>query len=116
MSRCMVLLVSVLVACSEPEPSNDDGIAEVGSGGGGGNSPVGSECMVDDDCVTMVCWDFNDYDSYCGGTVCSDTCETDADCVALAEAASAMQPEDAQCGMDGRCDLVGTGVGSFTCA
>jgi hypothetical protein len=78
--------------------------------------PTGAECRMDAQCLSGVCWDFNAYDECCGGTVCSGTCETDRDCLGLAQAAGAPNPEGASCGVDGRCDLVGTGLGSFVCA
>ncbi len=77
---------------------------------------TGQECMTDDDCASGVCWDFNDYDSCCGGTACSGTCRSDEDCVALATDAGAKSPEGATCGKDGRCSLVGSGIGSWACA
>lgn len=85
-------------------------------GGGEGGGPVGGSCETDDDCPTRVCWNFNDYDSLCGGTVCSTDCESDQDCIDAAQAAGAASPDAANCGSDGLCDLVGTGLGSFQCA
>jgi hypothetical protein len=77
---------------------------------------TGDECMADADCASGVCWNFSDYDPCCFGTACSDACETDGDCQALAADAGATAPENARCGADGLCDLVGTGLGSWACA
>jgi hypothetical protein len=77
---------------------------------------TGDECESDSDCASGICWNFSDYDPCCFGTACSDVCRTDADCIALAQEAGAAMPEDATCGADNRCDLVGTGLGSWACA
>ncbi|MBW2461846.1 MAG: hypothetical protein JRH11_09375 [Deltaproteobacteria bacterium] len=74
-----------------------------------------SGCTTDDQCVEGVCWDFHDYDSLCGGTVCSTTCTVQADCQTAASDAGAGSPVDASCGSDGRCNFMGTGLGSFFC-
>ena len=79
-------------------------------------APTGDECRGDDQCASGVCWDLNDYDQFCFGTVCSGLCTTKADCVALATAANAATPDAAQCGADGKCDLMSTGLGLFACA
>jgi hypothetical protein len=60
-----------------------------------------------------VCWDFNDYDPFCFGAVCSVTCQGDDDCVLAFD--KAPNPGNAMCGNDKRCDPVGTGVGAFAC-
>jgi hypothetical protein len=78
--------------------------------------PTGSPCGADEHCTSGVCWDFNDYDPCCFGTVCSGPCETDDECIELAQVAEAPDPPGAQCGPDGRCDLMGAGLGSFACA
>ncbi len=77
---------------------------------------TGTECLSDAECLSGVCWDFNTYDECCFGTVCSGRCESDGDCIDLANAANASSPDTATCGTDGRCDLVGTGLGLFGCA
>lgn len=64
-----------------------------------GRPQVGGDCEVDS-----------------GGKVCSAMCETDQACVDMAKDAGASSPDRAQCGDDRRCDLVGTGLGSFVCA
>lgn len=83
---------------------------------GEGQPRVGDTCNVDGDCPSNICWDFHDYDSLCGGKVCSATCKTDQDCIDMARNAGASSPDRAQCATDERCDLVGTGLGSFVCA
>jgi hypothetical protein len=93
-----IALIAVVVAC------------------GDGRQVVGGDCDVDSDCPSNICWDFHAYDSLCGGKVCSAKCETDQACVDMAEDAGASSPDRAQCGDDQRCDLVGTGLGSFVCA
>jgi hypothetical protein len=75
-----------------------------------------SDCERDNQCETGVCWDFHDYDSLCGGSVCSLECGTDFDCQAAADEAGGSDPAAARCGEDGKCDLVGTGLGSFVCS
>jgi hypothetical protein len=81
-----------------------------------GTIPVGGDCTDDAECQSGVCWDFADYDPLCFGAVCSGECRTDDDCIQLATDAGAQSPEGAHCGDDGRCDLVGTGLGTFACA
>ena len=73
-------------------------------------------CTMDSECAENVCWDFNDFDEYCGGTVCSRACTGDAECVTAATAASAANPENASCASDNTCDFVGTGLGLFVCS
>jgi hypothetical protein len=100
----------LLVAFSLPADSG----ADAASG-----SPVGSGgCTSDTDCASNVCWDFAEYDPLCGGTVCSVSCTTDAECVDAARTAGATSPDGAACGSDGRCDLVSTGLpgAAFVCA
>ena len=77
---------------------------------------VGSDCEEDVDCATGVCWDFNDYDPLCFGSVCSIGCGVTQDCFDAFTAAGAPDPGSATCGIDGRCDPVGTGFGAFACA
>jgi hypothetical protein len=95
----------------------ETGETDVGEDAGttGPLTPVGMECRADGDCESGVCWDFADYDRACYGTICSGECESDDDCIALATDAGAPSPELATCGDDGRCDLVGTGLGAFVC-
>jgi hypothetical protein len=79
--------------------------------------PTGtSDCSVDSDCASGVCWDFKTYDPWCGGTMCTETCLTDADCHQLFTTLGAPTPLDASCGFDGRCNPLGTGLGAFWCA
>ncbi len=78
--------------------------------------PVGAACSEDVQCATGVCWDFADYDPYCFGAVCSDTCQTTAECVTIFTNAGASSPQSATCGPDNRCDPVSTGIGAFACA
>ncbi len=73
-------------------------------------------CTSDAQCAEGVCWDFADYDSLCGGTVCSLSCTTTAECVSAATTAGASSPSAATCGSDGKCDFVSTGLGTFFCA
>ena len=62
-----------------PSESTDGGttigVGETGpvgsSSGGFGPLNIGDECMDDAECMTGVCWDFNDYDPMCFGTACS---------------------------------------------
>ena len=83
---------------------------------GVGELEIGAECEVDEDCVTGVCWDFNDYDPFCGGTACSASCETTEECVAIMTAAGAPFPGESVCGADERCTTLGTGFGLYFCA
>jgi hypothetical protein len=76
----------------------------------------GEICEQDEDCLSGVCWDLNDYDPLCFGTACSDTCLSHADCQELAELAGAQDPDRATCGHEGLCNLFGTGLGEFVCS
>ena len=78
--------------------------------------PIGFECTDDAECISGLCWDFADYDPWCGGAVCSDRCEDDGICIEYAAMAGASSPEDALCGFDGLCNFVSAGLGSFWCA
>ncbi len=78
--------------------------------------PIGAECTQNQDCISGVCWNFADYDPWCGGAVCSDRCEDTEYCVELAFEAGAGDPTGALCGEDGLCDFVGAGLGDFWCA
>jgi hypothetical protein len=100
-------------ASIDAAPGTTDAAAAID---GAGDLAVGAECEHDSQCETGVCWDFNDYDPFCFGTVCSGKCESDEECRALAAGAGAASPESARCGSDERCDLVGTGLGLFACA
>jgi hypothetical protein len=73
-------------------------------------------CTADAQCDEGVCWDFADYDALCGGTVCSRSCSDDAECVSAATTAGATTPSAAMCGSDGKCNFMGTGLGSYFCA
>lgn len=79
--------------------------------------PTGASCESDPHCSSGVCWNFNDYDECCFGTACTGPCETDQDCITLAEEAGSASPELSVCGPDGRCDALSMGVGDgFACA
>ncbi len=69
----------------------------------------------DGQCTTGVCWDFADYDPFCGGSTCSISCVTDTDCQNAFAAAGAPFPQNATCGFDHRCDPIGSGFGAFFC-
>ncbi len=103
-------------------PAGTEGRASTGESDGsdgttaGGDAPIGADCTDDADCESGVCWDYEDYDPFCFGAVCSSECEEHEDCVEVASDAGSPYPENAQCGDDGRCDLVGTGLGAFACA
>lgn len=73
-------------------------------------------CTMDSECAENVCWDYNDVDRFCGGTICSRACTGDAECIAAATAASADRPERASCGSGNTCDFVGTGLGLWVCS
>jgi hypothetical protein len=88
---------------------DDDDSAEPGL-------PLGAVCAEDNECESGVCWDFADYDPWCGGAVCSITCVTNLDCELAFGAAGAPDPAGATCGYDLRCDPVGSGIGAFWCA
>ena len=77
---------------------------------------VGMECTDDFDCSSGICWDFAEYDPWCGGAVCSERCEETELCVELAFSVGADSPEGAWCGDDGLCNFVGAGLGAFWCA
>lgn len=96
--------------------SSGDGSSGSSSSGGFGDVPVGGECAADSECQSGVCWDFNDYDPFCFGTACSVTCVTDQDCIDAMTAAGAPTPQNATCGGDDRCYMLGTGFGAFACA
>ena len=85
------------------------------SSGGLGDGAIGEDCIADNECSTGVCWDYADYDPFCGGAVCSIACAGDDDCVKAFENAGADTPDAASCGGDGRCDPRGTGFGLFFC-
>ena len=113
MKRVLFLTLALAMSCGRTsEGENADAAGD--SDGLGLN--VGEECSRDRDCVTIVCWDFNDYDECCFGAVCSGSCDFDEDCRELAAEVGASRPDAASCGSDGRCDLAGAGVGAFTCA
>ena len=77
--------------------------------------PTGAACAADEACRSGHCWDFSDYDPYCGGTACTVTCGYDIDCETAFAAVGAPSPAGARCGVDGLCDPVATGLGSFYC-
>ena len=78
--------------------------------------PIGAACSGAAECFSGICWDFADYDPWCGGAVCSDRCEDEGYCIELAAKAGASSPQGAACGADGLCDFVGAGLGDFWCA
>lgn len=94
----------------------------IGDSGEGSSGPppgplsVGEECGSDADCMTNICWDFNDYDPFCFGSACSVSCTTNDECVAAMAAAGAPNPGASTCGADGRCATLGTGFGAYACA
>jgi hypothetical protein len=77
---------------------------------------LGATCREDGDCRSRICWDYSKYDQLCGGKVCSMACATDEECRQAATQAGADTAAGATCGSDKRCDLVGSGLGRFTCA
>ena len=129
-------LLRALAACgssnsnadSGPDATTDTGTSDAATDTGtsdaatdasadsGSGAAFGGRCTANADCATGLCWDFSDYDMFCGGKICSDMCTTDTDCQDKASAAGASSPADAQCLSDGTCDLVGAGIGAFFCA
>jgi hypothetical protein len=78
--------------------------------------PAGDQsCSTDSDCASGICWDFSHYDSTCGGTMCSETCSTNADCVQFFTPLGASDPGSAVCGSDYRCDPLSAQAGVFFC-
>ncbi|MCB9549703.1 MAG: hypothetical protein H6706_28180 [Myxococcales bacterium] len=76
---------------------------------------LGNDCRGDGDCASGICWDWSQYDAFCGGRACSVGCRNDADCEAAFRGAGAPSPGDSRCGADGRCTVIGTGFGAFFC-
>ena len=122
---CVLLLLSCggkgdSVDTDEPTETDTDtdtdADTDTDTGGPVGTLPLGTDCVDDIDCVTGVCWDFNDYDPYCGGAVCSALCVTDQDCINAFTAGGAPYPMSVTCGGDGRCDPLASGFGAFFCA
>lgn len=104
-------------ATDDGTSGSSDATTDAGSSSeesGGGILPVGDPCEADAECATGVCWDLGDYDPACGGTACSGPCRGDDDCVALIMDAGG-DGEASMCGADGRCTMVGTGLGAFFC-
>jgi len=77
---------------------------------------TGMTCTDNAECLSGICWDWADYDPWCGGAVCSDRCEGDEECWDWADAAGANSPESAVCGDDSLCVFISTGLGDFWCA
>jgi len=103
MMRAMLIAITlVIVGCG-----GDDGALP--------GEPIGASCDTNTDCQTGVCWDFHDHDMLCAGKVCSTACTADAQCVDAASKHGAIGASNAHCGSDGLCDLVGTGLGTFSC-
>lgn len=101
------------------ESGTSMGLGETGSSSGGpppGPLDIGESCTDDTDCMTLVCWDFSDYDALCFGTACSVNCASDDQCFAAMSAAGAPDPSASTCGVDGRCTTLGTGFGAYACA
>lgn len=90
---------------------NSTSSAETDTGG----LPVGDPCGSDQQCATGVCWDFADYDPFCGGTACSDNCKSDQQCEQMIADAGGEDPSASFCGKDGRCWMQGTGFGQYFC-
>ena len=106
----LTLAVAAILACSE---TGDDGGAG-GTGGAPACVPTAPARTCEPDCPAgQSCWDFKDYDRYCGGKACTAPCCTDADCVAFFS--SHANAANARCGTDHLCFPVGF-VGSFFCA
>lgn len=95
--------------------SSDESSSDGSSSDTNGGLPTGSDCNEDSDCASGVCWDFADYDPFCGGTACSVECVSDDECFEAFDAANAPNPEESFCGEDGRCWVQGTGFGAFFC-
>jgi len=106
----IVLLFGLSMSCgSRSVPGVDGGTyQDIGQ-----RRAVGQACTADQQCVTGVCWDYADYDALCGGAFCSDTCSTDEECRQMVKAAKG-NTDNAKCGTDGRCVLVGC-LGQFYC-
>ena len=81
-----------------------------------GSLQLGDVCVEDNECESGVCWDFYDYDPYCGGAVCSITCVITQDCIDAFTVAGAADPNASGCGGDFRCTPIGTGFGAFWCS
>ena len=81
-----------------------------------GTLQLGDACVQDGECESGVCWDFADYDPYCGGAYCSIPCATTQQCIDAFTAAGAADPNASGCGADSRCTVIGTGFGPFWCS
>ena len=77
---------------------------------------LGEVCTGDAQCASGICWDFHDYDPWCGGAVCSISCTTTQQCIDAFTTAGAADPNASGCGADSRCTVIGTGFGAFWCA
>ncbi|MBW2465543.1 MAG: hypothetical protein JRH11_28105, partial [Deltaproteobacteria bacterium] len=100
-----------------PDAATDSSVTDSAAPDAAGRMATGTpSCTMDSDCAENVCWDYNDFDEYCGGTICSRACTGDAECVTSATAASAPNPENATCASDDTCDFVGTGLGAWVCS
>lgn len=118
--KSLVLMVGLgcltVGACDAEEDEASTSAATLTTAGASDQAPLlGGTCEVDSDCASGHCWDFNDYDPYCYGTVCTVECTSDADCIEAVSNTDAYLPERAQCGDDGLCDVVSTGLGRFVC-
>ena len=76
---------------------------------------LGQDCMQDSDCAQGVCWNFRDYDRFCGGRACSLPCQNNQECADAFALAGAPNAANATCGADGRCSPLSAGVGAFFC-
>ncbi len=105
---------------SGSDSGTDTGGSSSSDGGestaGLGDTPVGQDCMADNDCMSGVCWDFADYDPFCGGAICSVGCKDNQDCVDAFGAVGAPAANNVTCGMDNRCVALESGLGAFFCA
>jgi|GEM_PF-4316625 len=104
------------VADDDDTTSDDDDATADDDDATAGGLAFGTGCGTDEQCQSGVCWDWADYDPWCGGMICSDRCESDEQCWEWADIAGASDPAGAACGEDGLCVLVGTGLGDFWCA
>ena len=97
-------------------PGDDDDSAGDDDDSAAPGLPAGDQsCSTDSDCASGICWDFSHYASTCGGTMCSVTCTSDADCVLFFTPLGANNPNSAVCGSDYRCDPLSAQAGGFWC-
>ncbi len=95
---------------------DDDSAGDDDDSASTGTLQLGDMCVEDWECESGVCWDFADYDPYCGGAFCSIPCANTQQCIDAFTAAGAPDPYASGCGADGRCTVIGTGFGAFWCS